>query len=261
MRKKTRIIAFINQKGGCGKTTCCASVAKGLEHFYNRKVLAIDLDMQRNLSAYFGIHEPIINKKSVYNLLHDPVVDSLDDYIIQRYGVDLIASSSLLKNFEIEFCNKIGRESLLKRKLEPFINRWDYICIDTPPSLSLITLQALTTANEIFIVTQAKYFDLMGLSELLQTVHEVVEAQANPNLTIHGIIINMYDQRLRHHKEIINMIQQDSNLKPKLFNTFIRNNISLSEASSWGQPIFLYAPNSNGAQDFADLCLEIVNQI
>lgn len=258
MKRKTRIISFINQKGGCGKTTCCASVASGLNVFYQKKVLLIDLDVQRNLSAYYGVYDLPENKKSVYHLLKTKESINPEDYIISSNGVDIIASSHALVNFDIEFGNKIGRENLLKKRITPWCHQWDYICIDTPPSLSLITLQALTTSTELFIVTQPKYFDLLGMTELLTTVHEVVENEVNSLLKITGIIINMYDSRMKHHKEIIQMIQENENLKDKLFKNHIRHNIALSEASSWGHPIFSYAPSSNGASDFRKLCREII---
>jgi len=258
MKKKTRIISFINQKGGCGKTTCCASVASGLSLFYKKKVLQIDLDVQRNLSAYYGVYETPEDKKNVYHLLKSKDSIQLDDYLISSNGVEIIASSPSLVNFEIEFANKIGRENILKKRISPWSHQWDYICIDTPPSLSLITPQALTTSTELFIVTQPKFFDLLGMTELLNTVHEVVENDVNRQLKVSGIIINMYDNRLKHHKEIIQMIRDDSYLKGKLFKSHIRHNIALSEASSWGHPIFAHAPSSNGANDFRKLCREIV---
>lgn len=248
----TRIITLVNQKGGTGKTTSTINLAAGL---YNRgfKVLAIDLDAQGSLTASLGI-EAYNNTRTIYELLKGEI--EAQDCIINK-GFDIIPSDIRLSGAEMELSSIPGRETILKKVLDPITNSYDYILIDSPPSLTLLTLNGLAAAKEIFIVLQPEYLALLGMAQLIKTI-EVVEKRLNPGLEVTGIIINMYDSRKLLNKEVIENVE--AYFKDKIFNTRIRNNVSLAEAPAQGLDIFSYKPNSNGAEDYNKLINEIIKR-
>jgi len=247
-----QIIALTNQKGGVGKTTCAINIGAGLNKL-KQHVLLIDLDPQAHLTYSLGIpaHEL---KNTVYELLRGTI--SLKETIIERNGLSLVPSSLNLSGAEIEFSGLAGREFLLKETIEGFKN-FDYIFIDCPPSLSLLTLNALTTAQEVYIPLQTEFLALQGMTKLLEMI-KIVKKRLNKDLEVTGIIATRFDSRKNLNREVVEKIKKY--FGNKLFNTLIRDNISLAEAPSFGKSIFEYKSNSYGAKDYLDLCKEIIKR-
>ncbi|MGR3175717.1 MAG: ParA family protein [Candidatus Scalindua sp.] len=250
-----RSIAFINQKGGVGKTTSTANVGACLATL-GKKVLLIDLDPQANMSMHLGIN---VNGKdlSIYQLIcgKKKVTEILTKTAIS--GLDMIPSDIDLASAEIELVNTVGRETIVKFYLDELLDKYDYVLIDCPPSLGLLTLNALTIVTEIFIPVQTEFFALQGVSKLLQTF-DVIKKRLNSSLEITGIIPCMYDSRTKLGTAVLDKIKEY--FEDKVFATTIRKNVKLSEAPSHGMPIITYAPDSNGTQDYMALTKEIIAQ-
>jgi chromosome partitioning protein len=255
IKDRMRSIAFINQKGGVGKTTSTANVGACLATL-GKKVLLIDLDPQANMSMHLGvnvhgkdlsIYQLICGKKKVTEILTKTEIS----------GLDIIPSDIDLASAEIELVNTVGRETIVKFYLDELLDKYDYVLIDCPPSLGLLTLNALTVANEIFIPVQTEFFALQGVSKLLQTF-DVIKKRLNSSLEITGIIPCMYDSRTKLGVAVLDKIKEY--FEDKVFTTVIRKNIKLSEAPSHGMPIITYAPDSNGAQDYIALTKEVIAQ-
>lgn len=248
-----RIIALVNQKGGVAKTTSTINIGAALAN-KGKKVLLIDLDPQGNLTASLNI-----SAHELDNTIHEVLKGDSKIYktikTINNYSV--IPADIRLSGAEIELSSQPGREMILKERLGPIVVDYDYILIDCPPSLGLLTLNGLTAAKEIFIPLQAEYLALHGMGQLLKTV-ETVNKRLNPDLAITGIITTFYDNRKILNREVLEKIE--AYFPDKLFNTRIRNNISLAEAPSYGMDIFQYKNNSNGAKDYAALTKEIIEQ-
>ncbi len=251
-----RSIAFINQKGGVGKTTSTVNVGACLATL-GKKVLLIDLDPQANLSIHFGVNNAHTNDLSIYQIMcgKKKVDEVLRETDIS--GLDLIPSDIDLASAEVELVNTVGRETIVKFYLEDTLHKYDYVLIDCPPSLGLLTLNALTVANEIFIPLQTEFFALQGVSKLIQTF-DIIKKRLNSSLEITGIIPCMYDSRTKLGQAVLDKIKEY--FDKKVFNTNIRKNIKLSESPSHGIPIISYAPESNGAQDYEALTKEIIAQ-
>ena len=247
-----QIIALINQKGGVGKTTCAVNIGAGLNKL-KKRVLLIDLDPQAHLTYSLGIPAHELNN-TVYELLKGNA--SLKETIIERDGLSLVPSSLNLSGAEIEFSGVAGREFLLKETIEG-LNKFDYVFIDCPPSLGLLTLNALTTAREVYIPLQTEFLALQGMRKLLETI-DIVKKRLNKNIEITGIIATRYDSRKNLNREVVEKIE--GYFGNRLFKTLIRDNVSLAEAPSFGQTIFEYKSNSYGAKDYLNLCNEIINK-
>lgn len=246
-----RIIAIANQKGGVGKTTSAVNIGAALAKL-GKRVLLIDIDPQGSLSASVGIIEPQL---TIYQLLQDraelkEVVQQVQDYFVIPAGLDLSGA-------ELEFSGMAGRELLLREAIEPYQESFDYILIDCPPSLGILTLNAFTAASEVFIPLQTEFLSLQGVSMLTRSI-EVVRKRLNHRLQITGVIGTLYDSRKRLNREVIETIQK--HLGGKLFETYIRDNVSLAEAPSYGQDIFQYKPKSYGARDYLALSREIIQR-
>lgn len=249
-----RVIALVNQKGGVSKTTSTINIGAGLTN-KNRKVLLIDIDPQGNLTASLGIKAYELNN-TINEVLKGQV--GADKAIINLPGgYDIIPADIRLSGAEIELNNQPGREMILKEALNPILNRYEYILIDCPPSLGILTLNGLTAAKEIFIPLQAEYLALHGMAQLIQTV-KTVKKRLNADLNITGIIISFYDNRKILNREVLESIKEY--FPDIIFNSKIRNNISLAEAPSNGMDIFQYKPDSNGAIDYKNLTKEIIKQ-
>ena len=244
-----RIIAIEMQKGGVGKTTSVVNIGAGLARLKQR-VLLVDLDPQAHLTYSLGVRAEELDT-AVYDLLKGEA--TLEETLLTAHGLKLIPSSIDLAAAEIEFSTEVGREAFLKNVLQQ-VNEVDYVLLDCPPNLGLLTLNALTAAGEVLIPLQAEFLSTKGLQQLLAMV-EKVNQRVNPGLAIRGIIATLYDQRLRLHNEVFENLRE--HFGKMLFRTFIRRNVALAEAASFGQPIFEYAPNSHGARDYAALCKEI----
>jgi chromosome partitioning protein len=245
-------IAFINQKGGVGKTTCTMNIGAGLISL-GKKVLLVDLDPQAHLTYSLGIEAHEL-ENTVYELLKGDC--KVKNTIIKRNGIDVLPSSLELSGAEIEFSGIAGREFLLRESLEN-IKNYDYILFDCPPSLGLLTLNALTTAQEVYIPLQTEFLALQGMSKLLNTI-DIVKKRLNKDIEITGIIATRFDNRKNLNKEVVEKIE--SYFGSRLFKTFIRDNVSLAEAPSFGQTIFEYKPGSYGAKDYLSLCHEIIKR-
>ena len=251
-----RSIALLNQKGGVGKTTTTANLGACLA-MLGKKVLVIDMDPQANLSVHLGVEIHSL-KYSVYNIITGDCKP--DEAILNTkiQGLDIIPANIDLSGAEIELVGVVGRETVLKEYLGNILGRYDYVLIDCPPSLGLLTLNVLTLVHEIFIPLQTEFFALQGVSKLLDT-HEVVRKRLNKNLEITGIIFCMYTSRTRLCKEVIEKVKEHF-AKDQVFDTVIRKNVKLSESPSHGKPIISYAPGSHGSEDYMSLAKEVVQQ-
>lgn len=251
-----RSIALLNQKGGVGKTTTTANLGACLA-ILGKKVLVIDMDPQANLSVHLGIDIHTL-KSSVYDILMNTqkAADVLSPTKIP--GLDIIPSNIDLSGAEIELVGVVGRETVLKEYIGDILKQYDYVLVDCPPSLGLLTLNVLTLVDELFIPVQTEFFALQGVSKLLDTF-EVVRKRLNNRLEITGIILCMYASRTRLSQEVVEKIRE--HFGSKVFNTMVRKNVKLSESPSHGKPVITYAPDSSGAEDYMSLAKEVIIQI
>ncbi len=252
----TRIIALVNQKGGVGKTTTTANLGAYLASL-KQKVLLVDLDPQSNLSLHFGVRGHKI-EKSITELLLDENIKFKDVVInTEIENLELIPANIELSSAEMELVNTVGRERVLKNVLDNILlkNKYNFVLIDCSPSLGLLTLNALTTAKEVFIPLQAEYFALQGIGRLLKTI-ELVKRRLNSELDITGIILCMFDTRRNLTWEVLDKIK--SFFEERVFKTAIRVNVNLAEAPSYGKSILTYSPSSRGAEDYLHLAEEVI---
>ncbi len=254
-RKKSKIIAVCNQKGGVGKTTTAVNIAAFLASS-EIPTLVVDMDPQANCTSGLGV-EVGSYKKSVYNVIigekkiNDCILQSSMEYL------DILPASSQLVGAEIELVGMLTRERMLKSQLHDtkIQSKYKYIIIDSPPSLGLLTINVLTAAHSLIIPIQCEYYALEGLSQLLNTIR-LVQKKLNKNLSIEGILATMYDSRLNLSKEVVNELIEY--FGDKVYKTTIKRNVRLGEAPSHGKPILLYDASSQGAQDYMNLTLEII---
>jgi chromosome partitioning protein len=253
-----RKIALVNQKGGVGKTTTAVNLSAGLATL-GKKILLIDLDPQANATLSFGINLYDL-KKSTYSVL--TAVNKPDESIIKvRENLYLLPSNIDLAGAEVEFSSAVGREYILKDAMKNTID-FDFIFVDCPPSMGLLNINALSYVNEIFIPIQCEFFALQGVSLLLKTI-ELVRKRLNPELTLSGVIMCMFDARKILSRDVAKEIEKFFSNEfplgnPKIFKTFIRTNVKLAEAPSFGKSIFDYAPDSHGAYDYINLAKEVL---
>ena len=243
-------IALINQKGGVGKTTSTINLGAGLA-MLGKSVLLVDLDPQAHLTYGLGIEAHELDC-TVYEVLRGEV--TAQEAILKRDQLEVLPSSLSLSAAEMELSGTAGREFLLKEALEGLPPR-DFVLLDCPPSLGLLTLNALTAAQEVFIPLQTEFLALQGMSKLMDTIN-VVRKRLNPGLTISGIIGTQFDSRKNLNKEVVDKIREY--FSDKVFSTLIHDNVALAEAPSYGQTIFEYRPTCRGAQDYLALCREAV---
>lgn len=247
-----KTIAFTNQKGGVGKTTSTVNIGAGLCQ-QGKKVLLVDLDPQANLTYSLRKSSNRLDN-SIYDVLKGRVEP--EEAVISHNGFDIIPSSIDLSGAEMEFANEPARETILKNSIKDFSRDYDYVLIDCPPNLGLLTLNAFTAVKEIFIVLQSEYLALHGLSKLMDVI-QVVKERLNPEIEITGIICTLFDSRKNLNKEVVDHIKDY--FGDKVFNTLIRDNVALAEAPSHHKTIFEYAPDSYGAEDYNALAREIQN--
>ena len=248
-----KCFVFVNQKGGVGKTTSCINIGAYIA-LAGKKVLLVDFDSQGNMSSGVGVSK---DKPTVYELISGQVSASEAVKKSTVEGLDIISASIDLSGAAIELVDQQDREFFLKNALAPIKEQYDYILIDCPPSLGLLTLNGLAAADSVFVPMQCEYFALEGITLLLQSVQKVQQS-INPNLVIGGIFFTMYDSRTRLAQDVV--MQVKSYFKDVVFNTIIPRNVRLSEAPSRGLPICKYDPTCIGAKSYEKLAEEVIRR-
>lgn len=251
----TKIIAVANQKGGVGKTTTSVNLAASLAAAEQRTLL-VDIDPQANASHGYGIETGNLDK-TIYEVLvnnlpiEQAIVSTMMPYL------DLVPSHINLVGAEIELVDVAGREFLLKKQLDRIRDRYDFFVVDCPPSLGLLTLNSLTAADAVLIPVQCEFYALEGLGQLLNTI-SIVRRSTNPHLDIEGVLLTMYDSRLRLSNQVVDEVRR--HFEEKAMRTVISRNVRLSEAPSHGKPALLYDASSIGAQNYLELASEILTR-
>ncbi len=251
-----KIVAFANQKGGVGKTTTCINLAAYVAAM-GKKVLVLDLDPQGNATSGLGIDEKNKDLKTIYDLISGEytVQEVIQQTILE--GLDILPSTVDLAGAEIEMIQMPQREKIIKGILDKVKDSYDFIMIDCPPSLGLITVNALTACNSVIIPMQCEYYPLMGITQLMNTIR-LIKFHLNPTIDIEGVVMTMKDKRSNLTTEV-----SDEILKffgKKVFFTYIPRNIRLAEAPSHGEPILIYDPNSKGADAYLSLAEEFLDR-
>ncbi|CAM4389507.1 AAA family ATPase [Paenibacillus phoenicis] len=250
----SKIIAIANQKGGVGKTTTSVNLGAGLAAI-GKKVLLIDIDPQGNTTSGVGI-----NKADVANCIYDVLINEVHPKeAIEHTEIEnlhIIPATIQLAGAEIELVPTISREVRLKKSLQPIRNLYDYILIDCPPSLGILTINSLTAADSVLIPIQCEYYALEGLSQLLNTVR-LVQKHLNTSLQIEGVLLTMFDARTNLGIQVIEEVKKY--FQQKVYKTVIPRNVRLSEAPSHGQSIITYDPRSKGAEVYLELAKEVVS--
>ena len=248
-----RIIAIANQKGGVGKTTTAINLSSCLA-IAEKKVLLIDIDPQSNATSGLGMNLKD-EDPGIYELLLENI--KTGEVITETHVpfLDIIPSNIRLVGSEVELINTENRENILKSKLGNLRDYYEYIFIDCPPSLGLLTINALTAADTVLIPIQCEYYALEGLSQLLNTIH-LVQKNLNKDLTIEGVLLTMFDNRLNLSQQVAEEVREY--FKEKVYDTIIRRNVRLGEAPSFGKPIIMYDAVSVGSQNYISLAEEII---
>jgi len=250
-----RIIAIANQKGGVGKTTTAINLSACLAEA-GQRVLAVDFDPQGNATSGLGLDKDDV-EKTVYELMLGEC--TLDECLITEVqeNLDVLSSDVNLAGAEIELLNVEGKEFLLKTYLSEIQDEYDFIIIDCPPALSLLTINALTTADTVLVPIQCEYYALEGLSQILKTV-ELVKKKMNPDLELEGVVFTMYDARTNLSLEVVDNVKM--HLKENIYKTIIPRNVRLAEAPSHGMPINIYDSRSTGAESYRLLAAEVISR-
>ena len=251
-----RIYTIVNQKGGVGKTTTAINLGAYLAS-YGQRVLLVDIDPQANTTSCLGIDKNAI-QNGTYQALNDPV--QVDEAILHnpRLKLSLLPSSPNLTGAEIELISELSREQRLKKALSPIEDRYDYILIDCPPSLGLLTLNGMIAAKDgLIIPVQCEYLALEGISQLIQTIERVQNA-IFPELIVRGVLLTMYDSRTNLSKDVVEEIQK--HFPKQTFKAIVPRSIRLAEAPSYGLPILSYQPSSPGAKAYNELAQEIMKK-
>ena len=251
-----KIIAFANQKGGVGKTTSAVNIAASLG-VLGYKVLMIDLDPQGNATSGLGIIKKSL-KMTAFDLLTTDA--TVQDIMIKTKfdNLSIIPTNTTLARAEYELADVENGEFVIKNKLAPVLDGLDYVIIDCPPSLGLLTINALCASDGVIVPMQCEYFALEGLSQLMKTL-QIVKKKYNPNLTLDGVVVTMFDGRLNLSLQVLEEIK--NYLPGKLFRTPVPRNVRLSEAPSYGMPIKYYDKHSKGAKAYEDISKELIERL
>lgn len=249
-----RVYAFANQKGGVGKTTTAVNLGAFMAMF-GQRILLVDLDPQSNASSCLGLDKQT-TKNSIYDVIIGDIPAIKNILYNPRLKLSLLPSSPALAGAEVELVSVISRETRLKESLQPIINRYDYILIDCPPSLGLLTLNGVVAAKDgVIIPVQCEYLALEGIGQLTQTLSRIRNA-IFPNLRVRGVVLTMFDIRTNLSADVVREINH--HFPNQVFTTIIPRSVRLAEAPSYGQPISVYAPGSNGSIAYSNLAREIL---
>lgn len=260
MTKKKRssalVLGVVNQKGGVGKSTTSVNLAAALGH-EGKKVLLVDLDPQGNATSGFGLNKNQ-RDKCIYNALLEgmPLEELVEPVEIE--GVFAVPATIQLAGAEIELVATMSRETRLKAVLEPLLGDFEFIIIDCPPSLGLLTVNALTAAEGLIIPIQCEYYALEGLSKLLDSIR-LVRTHLNPSLGVFGVLMTMYDSRTRLSAQVVQEVRDF--FEDKVFTSMIPRTVRLSEAPSFGLPITMYDPSGKGAQAYREMAKEVISRV
>ena len=252
---KVRIIAVANQKGGVGKTTTVVNLSACLAE-QDKKVLVVDADAQGNTTSGLGLEKNKI-ENTLYNVLLGEISakEALQETIAD--GVDLIPANMNLSGAEIELVALDEREYIMKECIKEIQDSYDYVLIDCPPSLGLVTLNALTAADTVLVPVQCEYFALEGMEQLFHTIG-LVQNRLNPALEIEGVVFTMFDSRTNLSLEVVDEVKKV--LKPSMYSSIIPRNVRLGEAPSYGLPITIYDSKSKGAESYRALAEQVINK-
>ena len=249
------VISIVNQKGGVGKTTTAVNLGAFLAK-KRKKVLIIDLDPQGNATSGYGfdkselentVYDLLVNEEDIGNVIAPTTVKN----------VDMCPTNINLAGAEVELVSAISRETILKRAIEPVLDKYDYIIVDCPPSLGLLTINALAACEGVIVPIQGEYYALEGLTQLIDTIN-MIKKKLNPSIGILGVVITMHDRRTQLTKQVVEEVQKY--FGDKVFNTFIPRNVRLAEAPSHGQTIEEYDPKSKGSLAYQALANEVVKR-
>lgn len=250
-----RTIAIANQKGGVGKTTTAINLSACLAE-KGKKVLAVDMDPQGNMTSGLGV-----DKDSVENTIYNLIIgeSKMEEVLIKDVleNLDIIPTNIDLSGAEIELLDVEEKEYIVRNEIDKIKDNYDFIIIDCPPSLSMLTINAMTTADSVLVPIQCEYYALEGLSQLIHTI-DLVQQRLNPNLLIEGVVFTMYDVRTNLSNQVVENVR--NNLDAKIYDTLIPRNIRLAEAPSYGLPINLYDSKSAGAESYRLLAKEVIDR-
>ena len=250
-----RIIAIANQKGGVGKTTTAINLSASLASL-GKKVLALDLDPQGNMTSGLGVDKDQV-ENSVYDLIigQTGIEECICKEVIEN--LDVLPSNINLSAAEIELIGVENKEYIIRNEMGKVKERYDFVIIDCPPALSMLTINAMTTADSVLVPIQCEYYALEGLSQLIHTIN-LVQERLNPALVIEGVVFTMYDARKNLSLQVVENVKD--NLDQTIYKTIIPRNIRLAEAPSYGMPINLYDPKSTGAESYLLLAEEVIHK-
>lgn len=249
-----KVIAIANQKGGVGKTTTAVNLSSCLA-FKGKKVVIIDVDPQGNTTSGLGVEKKTIDK-SIYDVIINNV--NIEDALVKTVvdNLYLCPSNIQLVGAEVELVSVISRETRMKAAIKDIRDKYDFIIIDCPPSLGLLTLNSLTASDTILVPIQCEYYALEGLSQLMNTV-DLVQKHLNPELDVEGVVLTMFDARTNLSIQVVEDVKK--HFRNKVYRTIIPRNVRLSEAPSFGLPIILYDPKSKGAECYLELAQEVID--